>query len=1123
MTSLARSDQKRLMTKAARLTLVLVATILLGAILFSVSSAHKNTNGRLESAAAASAGVGRQVSTGSYEGGLNKLLIGGGTNKTALSAFLAPPPGDPEVMETFAVDGLGNCTTTPKSAFILTEKVCAKLSGGPPLSLYPRKFAWISNSNVIFQTTDVVTDPQTDIFMLPAVDPGTDYRGVWRVIDMSASDGSVRTEAYFSVSNPALPAANLAIYKSNDTDGTITAGSNVLFALFVTNYGPDTATNVTITDDTPANTSFVTGSGFASPGVSCTFPSGATGPTNCTIASLPQGASGKITLVVNVSSGTSPGTTISNTATISGGAASGSTPATCSTGCDPYTLDNTATSDVNVIAGVPGPTCTLECPASITTFANTTEGGQRGAHVTFTDPTSAGDCGSVTSTPASGSFFPVGTTAVTATSETGGGMCSFNITVEEATGNVSISCPANPPAANANGDCEATVAVGTPTATGDNVTVFATRSDGKPMYDCDANGNCTRRASDAPFSAGTTTITWTAYSHDTAGPWTTPATCAAGDTPEECHRTGSASCVEAITVNDVTPPVITATDATVPADANCQAAVPDYSNAVTDNCSCSADDNSQDCVNRHRITTTQDPAAGTMVGLGNHPIHITANDGSSNNNGAGNTTEKTIILTVADTTAPTITCPSNISIPNTPGTCNASVSPGVPTATDNCDGSVTPIPSRSDNKPITDPFPVGTVTIHWTATDSAGNSSSCDQTVVVLDNENPTITCPSNITTNTDPGTCSATVNPGTATATDNCGSGNPPTVTGTRSDGQPLNAPYPKGTTTIHWTATDSAGNSSSCDQTVTVNDNENPVITCPANITRSTDPGACSASINPGTATATDNCGSASVSGARSDAQPLSAPYPKGTTTIHWTATDGSGNTASCDQTITVNDTEAPAISCPANITTGTEPGTCSAHVATGTATATDNCGSTTVTGTRSDGRPLTDTYPKGTTTITWTATDSSGNQSSCTQTITVVDNQPPTMTFNGQTPTMWPPNHSYHTFTPADFISSVSDNCDSLTVNDVYITKATSDEAENASGSGNTLNDIVIGTNCKSIQLRSERVGGGNGRVYTIYFKLKDSSGNFTTGTAKVTVSNGGSPVDDGPHYTVTGTCP
>jgi len=198
----------------------------------------------------------------------------------------------------------------------------------------------------------------------------------------------------------------------------------------------------------------------------------------------------------------------------------------------------------------------------------------------------------------------------------------------------------------------------------------------------------------------------------------------------------------------------------------------------------------------------------------------------------------------------------------------------------------------------------------------------------------------------------------------------------------------------------------------------------------------------------------------------------------------------------------------------------------VVTGTATATDNCDiSPTINGTRSDNQPLIALYPKGTTTITWTATDASGNHSSCTQTVTVVDNENPVITFNGQTPSMSPPDHKYHTFTPADFISSVSDNCDPLTINDVYITQATSDEPNHSGGSGNTAPDIVIATDCKSVQLRAERMGGGNGRVYTIYFKLKDSSGNFTTGTAKVIVpvETGGTAVDDGPSFTVTSGCP
>jgi hypothetical protein len=141
-----------------------------------------------------------------------------------------------------------------------------------------------------------------------------------------------------------------------------------------------------------------------------------------------------------------------------------------------------------------------------------------------------------------------------------------------------------------------------------------------------------------------------------------------------------------------------------------------------------------------------------------------------------------------------------------------------------------------------------------------------------------------------------------------------------------------------------------------------------------------------------------------------------------------------------------------------------------------------------------------------------------------ITVTDT--PTITLNGQTPSMSPPNHKYHTFQVTDFVTGASDNCDSsVNGNSVYITQVTSDEAENGPGSGNTLNDIVIAADCKSVQLRAEREAGGDGRVYTIFFKVKNSFGDFTTATAHVIVpvNPGGTAVDSGPHYTVISGCP
>ena len=147
-------------------------------------------------------------------------------------------------------------------------------------------------------------------------------------------------------------------------------------------------------------------------------------------------------------------------------------------------------------------------------------------------------------------------------------------------------------------------------------------------------------------------------------------------------------------------------------------------------------------------------------------------------------------------------------------------------------------------------------------------------------------------------------------------------------------------------------------------------------------------------------------------------------------------------------------------------------------------------------------------------------------CSFTVTVNDVEAPVITTNG-TITLWPPNHKYATVKVTDLVAGASDNCDSsVGVGSVRIASVTSDEPDNSGGDGNTINDIVIASDCKSVQLRSERMGSGNGRVYTITFKVTDASGNTSTATAKVTVphSQNGSPaVDDGPDHTVLSGCP
>jgi DNA/RNA endonuclease G (NUC1) len=149
-----------------------------------------------------------------------------------------------------------------------------------------------------------------------------------------------------------------------------------------------------------------------------------------------------------------------------------------------------------------------------------------------------------------------------------------------------------------------------------------------------------------------------------------------------------------------------------------------------------------------------------------------------------------------------------------------------------------------------------------------------------------------------------------------------------------------------------------------------------------------------------------------------------------------------------------------------------------------------------------------------------------SPATVSITVNDTVGPTITLIGNSISLWPANHDYYTINVSDLVASASDNFDpNVNLSSVVIAKVTSDEAENGNGSGNTLNDIVIAANCKSVQLRAEHEGGGDGRVYTITFLVKDAAGNTTTTTATITVphNQGGAAVDSGPHYTVNGTCP
>jgi Autotransporter beta-domain/HYR domain len=432
-----------------------------------------------------------------------------------------------------------------------------------------------------------------------------------------------------------------------------------------------------------------------------------------------------------------------------------------------------------------------------------------------------------------------------------------------------------------------------------------------------------------PFAVGAHTVTWSAT--------------------DAKSNTGTAT--QTVTVQDTTAPAIT-----VPADITAEAT--SASGATVNYTAPTA----TDAVGVTSLVSS--PASGSTFAIGTTIVTVTAKDA------AGNTSQETFSVTVKDTTAPVITAPADITAEAT-SSAGAAVS-FTPTATDAV--GVTSLTSSPASGSI---FAIGTTPVTITAVDAAGNSSQATFNVSVEDTTPPVITAPANIVTNTDPASATAVV-AFTPTAADAVG------VTSLTSSPASGSA-FAIGTTTVTITAKDAAGNTSTETFTVTVNDNEVPVITVPADIVVNTDPGQPTAVVT-FTPTAADNDGVASLTSAPASG----SAFPIGTTVVTVTATDNSGNSAQKSFNVTVNDNEAPVISVPADIVVNTDPGQPTA-VVTFTPTATDNDGVASLVSSPASGSA----FAIGTTLVTVTATDNSGNQSTATFNVTANDNEPPVIT--------------------------------------------------------------------------------------------------------------------------------
>ena len=427
----------------------------------------------------------------------------------------------------------------------------------------------------------------------------------------------------------------------------------------------------------------------------------------------------------------------------------------------------------------------------------------------------------------------------------------------------------------------------------------------------------------AQYPLGTTTVTWTA-------------TDAAGNT---------ASATQLVIVEDKQAPVLSGPANKV---VNTNTGV-NYASGVNLG-TASATDNSG-----APVTITNDAPA--QYPMGNTTITWTATDA------AGNKTTATQVVTVIDVEAPVITGVTNVVVNADPGTNTATVSSlGNPVATDNVQ-----LVSLTNNATGT-VYSIGTTSVIWTATDAAGNSTTGVQLVIVKDITAPIL---AGVPANTS-ASCGTIPTPATVTASDNYDAQVTVQLTQSSTKGtNPAQANYYNYTITRTWTATDVAGNTTSASQTITVSDDQAPVMTQPVNIATNSAAGICGATVNY-TVSATDACGSPIT---YTYSQASGTVFSVGVTTVNVTATDASGNSTSRSFTVTVTDNQPPVITAPANITA-----TSGTAVNLGNATATDNCGTPVIT----NNAPT--TYPLGVTVVTWTATDAAGNTASASQTVTI-----------------------------------------------------------------------------------------------------------------------------------------
>lgn len=342
---------------------------------------------------------------------------------------------------------------------------------------------------------------------------------------------------------------------------------------------------------------------------------------------------------------------------------------------------------------------------------------------------------------------------------------------------------------------------------------------------------------------------------------------------------------------------------------------------------------------------------------------------------------------------PIVTCPADVTVQSVPNACGANVSLLPAVTTDCSTGVIFENTFNQGGANASGFYPVGTTVVTFTATDHCGQSSSCETRITVEDNIPPNVICPDDVTVSCD-FAYGALSEFGDPIIVDNC------TVTVDPDSIFNLDACH-IGTIIRTWVVSDPSGNVDSCAQTISF-ENLNPFteqhITWPD---ASLEIFMCNADLDPDVLnsrpvidTASTTCEDVTVS--FSDIpDTLEACLVVQRT---WTVENSCQPVGvySFTQEITVYNAFPPVLTCPPDLTVSAEPDICGAEVVLEPVIFTDCSVGVIITNDHNNGGAnASGFFPAGMTTVTFTATDSCGNVSTCQVDVTVLEDVPPVIT--------------------------------------------------------------------------------------------------------------------------------